>query len=177
MTTTQRIFDSAGDYRDRSTSATFIYSGDGHEHWHVKDLEDYDLFRLDESGNVVEPAVVEQGQKVGFCFFDNAHYGSSEPEYYRGCENGNPGALRVTMGLSRGWGDTYFANLVGQYLDITGVADGRYRLLVKADGDSADGSDRFLESDETNNSTWADLQITGDRVTVLKYGPSAPPVG
>ena len=177
MTTTQRIFDSAGDYRDRSTSATFIYSGDGHEHWHVKDLEDYDLFRLDESGNVVEPAVVEQGQKVGFCFFDNAHYGSSEPEYYRGCENGNPDALRVTMGLSRGWGDTYFANLVGQYLDITGVADGRYRLLVKADGDSADGSDRFLESDETNNSTWADLQITGDRVTVLKYGPSAPPVG
>ena len=77
MTTTQRIFDSVGDYRDRSTAATFIYSGDGHDHWHVKDLEDYDLFRLDEGGNVVEPAVVEQGNKIGFCFFDNANYGSS----------------------------------------------------------------------------------------------------
>ena len=81
------------------------------------------------------------------------------------------------MGLSRGWGDTYGANTVGQYLDITGLVDGRYRLRSMADGDSADGSDRFLESDETNNSTWADLQITGNTVTVLHYGPSAPPVG
>jgi hypothetical protein len=94
-----------------------------------------------------------------------------------GCENGNPSALRVTMGLSRGWGDIYRWSLVGQYLDITGLADGRYRLRVTADGNSADGSDRFLESDETNNSTWADLQITGDTVTVLEYGPSAPTVG
>ncbi len=79
MATTQRIYDSVGDYRDRSTTATFIYSGDGHNHWHVKDLEDYDLFRLDASGNVVEPAVVEQGNKIGFCFYDNANYGSPEP--------------------------------------------------------------------------------------------------
>jgi hypothetical protein len=177
MTTTQRIYDSVGDYRDRSTTATLFYSGDGHNHWHVKDLEDYELFQLDASGNVVEPAVVEEGSKIGFCFFDNANYGASEPEYYRGCEGNNPDALVVTMGLSRGWGDTYGANTVGQYLDITGLADGRYRLRVKADGDSADGSDRFLESDETNNSTWADLQITGDTVTVLEYGPSALPVG
>jgi hemolysin type calcium-binding protein/lysyl oxidase len=177
MTTTQRIYNSAGDYRDRSTAATFVYSGDGHDHWHVKDLEDYDLFQLDESGNVVEPAVVEQGGKIGYCFFDNTNYGSSELEYYVGCENGNPGALGVTMGLSRGWGDTYGASTVGQYLDITGLADGRYRLRITADGASADGSDRFLESDETNNSTWADLQITGDTVTVLQYGPSVPPVG
>ena len=63
MTTTQRIFDSVGDYRDRSTAATFIYSGDGHDHWHVKDLEDYDLFQLDAGGNVVEPAVVEAGEQ------------------------------------------------------------------------------------------------------------------
>src|SRR5215211_240487 len=178
MTTTQRIYDSVGDYRDRSTTATLFYSGDGHNHWHVRDLEDYELFRLDANGNVVEPAVVQEGAKMGFCFFDNANYGSSEPEYYRGCGGGDPDALKVTMGLSTGWGDTYGANTVGQYLDITGLADGRYRLRVTADGDSAeDGSNRFLESDETNNSTWADLQITGDTVTVLQYGPSAPPVG
>jgi len=177
MTTTQRIYDSVGDYRDRSTAATLFYSGDGHNHWHVRDLEDYELFQLDASGNVVEPAVVQEGEKMGFCFFDNANYGASEPEYYRGCGGGDPDALKVTMGLSTGWGDTYGANTVGQYLDITGLADGRYRLRVMADGDSTDGSDRFLESDETNNSTWADLQITGNTVTVLQYGPSAPSVG
>jgi hypothetical protein len=85
--------------------------------------------------------------------------------------------LRVTMGHSRGWGYTYPWGLVGQYLDMTGLPDRRYRLRVTADGNSADGSNRFLDSDETNNSTWADLQITGDTVTVLEYGPSAPPVG
>ncbi len=176
MTATQRIYDSAGDYRDRPTDAGVFYSGDGHDHWHVRDLEDYDLFRLDASGNVVEPAVVEQIEKIGFCFFDNANYGSSEPEQYVGCEGGNPDALRVTMGLSEGWGDRYGSNTVGQYLDITGVSDGRYRLQVKADGGSEEGANRFLESDETNNSTWADLQITGNTVTVLQYGPSAPMV-
>ena len=92
----------------------------------MKDLEDYNLFRLDANGNVVEPALVQEGSEIGFCFFDNAYYGSSEPEYYRGCEGGNPDALRVTMGLSRGWGDTYGAFTVGQYLDITGLADGSY---------------------------------------------------
>lgn len=177
MTTTQRIYDSVGDYRDRSSTATFIYSGDGHDHWHVKDLEDYELFRLDNNGNVVEPAVVTEMHKIGFCFFDNANYGSLEPEYYRGCENGNPDALRVTMGLSRGWGDTYGANVVGQYLDITGLPDGRYRLRVMADAPSTDGTDRFLESDETNNTTWADLQVTGNTVEVVQYGPSAPRIG
>ena len=177
MTTTQRIYDSVGDYRDRSTAGTLFYSGDGHEHWHVRDLEDYDLFQLDESGNVVEPAVVEQGAKIGFCFFDNTNYGSSEAKYYLSCEAANPNALRVTMGLSRGWGDTYGLGTVGQYLDITDLPDGSYRLRVTADGDSADGTNRFRESDETNNSTWADLQITGNTVTVLQYGPSPPPVG
>ena len=179
METTQRIYDSAGDYRDVSTPATFFYSGDGHNHWHVKDLEDYDLWRLDENRNVVGlTPVIEQSEKMGFCFWDNADHGSPEPAYYLGCETGNPSALRVTMGLSRGWGDTYYANAVGQYLDITNLADGLYRLQVTADqGDGLDGTRRFLESDEENNFTWADLQITGNSVTVLDYGPSAPPVG
>ena len=81
------------------------------------------------------------------------------------------------MGLSRGWGDLYGAGTLDQYLDVTDLADGRYRLRLTADGHSADGTDRFLESDETNNSTWADLRIEGNTVTVLEYGPSAPPVG
>ncbi len=170
--TTQRIYDSAGGYRDRQTTATFFYSGDGHNHWHVKDLEHYQLFRLDEGGNVVEPAVGE-GAKVGFCFLDNVDWGSPEPAYYTlACEAGNPDALRVTMGLSRGRGDRYPATLPTQYIDITGLADGRYRLRV-----AADEADSFLESDETNNFTWADLEIRGNSVTVLQYGPSAPPIG
>jgi hypothetical protein len=167
MTSTQRIYDSNGDYRDRSNTATFFYSGDGHEHWHVKDLEHYELFALDGSGNPRE------GVKNGFCFYDNHNWGSNEPEYYRqaGCEPGNPSALKVTMGMSRGWGDTYRYNLPTQYIDITGLPNGRYRLQI-----TADEGGWFLESDETNNLSWADLQITGNTVSVLEYGPSAPRV-
>ena len=168
MTTTQRIFDSAGDYRDVSTIGTFFYSGDGHNHWHVRDLEHYQLFQLDAGGNVVEPAV-GQGVKNGFCFYDNTNWGATEPAYYIGCENNNPDALVVTMGLSKGWGDNYEAKIPTQYIDITGLADGRYRLQVAADEER-----RFVESDETNNSTWADLTIAGNTVTVDRYGPSAP---
>ena len=50
------------------------------------------MIQLDESGNVVEPAVVREGSKIGFCFNDNTNYGSSELEYYLDCENGNPDA-------------------------------------------------------------------------------------
>lgn len=172
MTVTQRIYDSNGGYRDRSAAATFFYSGDGHEHWHVRDLEHYQLFALDANGNVVEKTgLPREGAKTGFCFYDNWNWGSAAPAYYLGCENGNPGALKVTMGLTRGWADEYNHRLPTQYIPITGLADGNYRLHV-----TADDSNWFLESDETNNFTWADLRITGTTVTVLRYGPSAPKV-
>jgi hypothetical protein len=164
MTVDQRIFDSAGDYRERSTTAKMFYSGDGHDHWHVKDLEDYELLS---NGNKVA-----SGSKIGFCFWDNVNYGATTAERYIGCANRQPGALAVTMGLSRGWGDVYGSNLLGQYVDTTGLPDGEYRLQV-----TADKPNWFLEKDETNNVTWADLRIVGNTVTVLAYGPSAPPIG
>jgi hypothetical protein len=174
MVTTQRIYDSAGGFSDRPTNATFFYSGDGHNHWHVRDLEDYTLLRLSDLS-----LAVGQGEKMGFCFYDNVEYGA-EPgteKYGPGCSNGQPNLLEVTMGLQRGWGDRYAATTHGQFIDITGVPDGEYRLRVEADG-----SDRFLEEIENNNSTWVDLRITGETaedtvVEVLAYGPSSPPTG
>ena len=168
MTTTQRIYDSAGGFRDRSTDASFFYSGDGHNHWHVRDLEDYELFRTDGS------VAAREGQKMGFCFYDNVEYGAQPgtERYGPGCSNGQPNLLAVTMGLQRGWGDLYFHNTNGQYINITGLPDGDYRLLV-----DADRSNRFLEKNESNNSTYADLRIAGNTVQVLAYGPSPPPIG
>jgi hypothetical protein len=186
MTTHQRVYDSAGNYRDVSTSATFFWSGpDGHEHWHVRDLEDYTLWELDANGNVVgDRPVVSEMEKIGFCVYDNENWGATTDAFYvqasRGdttpgtgpsnsCSRFQPDALRVTMGLSRGWADNYNWNTFGQYLDVAGLPDGDYRLRI-----SADESDRFLEEDETNNVTHADIHIQGNTVTVLGYGPSAP---
>ena len=44
-------------------SATLVYGGDGHDHWHVKEVESHVIEDLD--GNVLGSVV-----KSGFCFFD-----------------------------------------------------------------------------------------------------------
>jgi hypothetical protein len=164
MTVTQRIYDSASSYRDRATAAKMYFAGDGHSHWHVRDLQTYELIRLD---NGVK---VGTGAKHGFCFSDNYHFGSTELAYYTSCGE-NRDALAQTMGLSRGWGDIYQAGLVDQYIDITGQTSGRYKLRA-----TADEANWFLEGSETNNFTWVDIQIKGNSVKIVAHGPSAQPI-
>jgi hypothetical protein len=165
MNVRQRIYNDAGGFRDRSTTATMYFSGDGHNHWHLKNLERYELIRLDSGSQY------RTGAKQGFCFMDNTNFGSSQPARYQGCGNGQPGLLAVTMGISRGWGDNYSVRTVGQYVDITGLPDGNYRLRA-----TADPGGWFSESNETNNVTWTDVRITGNTLTVLAYGPRVRPI-
>jgi hypothetical protein len=162
MTVAQRIFDDAGGYRDVATPAKMYYAGDGHNHWHVRDLEQYTLIRLDNG------AKVGTGAKHGFCFFDNYRFGSTQDPFYKGCANNQPDALRVTMGLSTGWGDKYGSGLPDQYIDITDLTSGRYKLRATADADNW-----FSETNNTNNFTWVNIKISGSSVSVIKYGPSA----
>jgi lysyl oxidase len=169
MTTTQRIFNDApppDNYRDVPTDAIIFWGGDGHNHWHVQDLLDFELIRLDNGSKVGNFA------KQGFCFYDNYLYGSSNPAFYRprtGACGGGLTATQTMMGLSPGWGDRYAAHLVGQYIDITGLTPGRYRLMG-----TADANDWFLESDNANNVTWVDIQLRSERARIVEYGPSAP---
>jgi hypothetical protein len=169
MSVTQRIFDDAGGYREVPTTAQMYYAGDGHDHWHLKDLESYTLTRLD---NGVK---VGTGAKEGFCVGDNYRFGSTADPFYRDCASHQSDALAVTVGLSRGWGDTYAYGTVDQYIDVTNLTSGRYRLTT-----TADQANQFQESDETNNSTWVNLQLKvqlkDSKVNVLNYGPSATPI-
>ncbi len=162
MAVTQRIFNDAGGYRDRPTSAVMYYAGDGHTHWHLRDLETFELIRRDNG------AKVGTGAKHGFCFFDNYPFGSPQAPYYTGCASNQPSALQVTMGLSKGWGDIYDASLPDQYIDITGLTSGRYRMRA-----TADKQGWFSEGVESNNYTWVDIQLKGNTVKVVRYGPAA----
>jgi hypothetical protein len=167
MTVKQRIYDNAGGYYDLATSAEMFFAGDGHNHWHVKDLQTYELIRKD---NGVK---VGTGAKSGFCFADGVRYdpslpGSPSSGIYSGC--GNLSSLSVDMGLSVGWSDTYSWDLAFQYVDITGLAPGRYRLQI-----TADYNNYFQESNESNNFTWVDIQLKSKKGTGLKiiaYGPN-----
>ena len=165
MTTQQRIFDDAGGYRDVPTAAIMFFGGDGHNHWHVQDLEEFELTRLDNG------RLVGTGAKHGFCFYDNYLYGSSNPAYYTsstGVCGVSTSDTQTIMGLSVGWGDIYGRNLPDQYIDITGLTSGRYRLTA-----TADASDWFLESNNANNFSWIDIQLKSNKVSIVAYGPSA----
>lgn len=170
MSVTQRIFAADGAHRDVPSPAVLYYSGDGHDHWHVRDLQLYELFDLD-SG---DPLGV--GAKGGFCFFDNVDINRLDqrpPRYLRESQPpvcGRAGQeLDVTMGLSVGWGDLYAAWLPDQYVPL-GDISGRVRLRATVDPDGW-----FTERDRSNNATWIDLDLTEDSVTILGYGPSAEP--
>jgi Lysyl oxidase len=165
MTVTQRIHNSAGSYREISTPAVMFWSGDGHDHWHVRDVEAYRLIRLDNGRRV------GTGAKHGFCYFDNTAYrlwlaGAPSTPVYGGC--GAAGDLQVTTGLSVGWGDIYPAGIAFQWIDITGLKAGRYRLRA-----TADPANWFAETNNANNSTWVNLKLTGSSVRVVAYGPAA----
>jgi hypothetical protein len=159
-TVEQRIFDSAGGSRVLPTSAMMHFAGDGHTHWHVRDLEEYTLTSLDGSQ-------AGTGAKSGFCFWDNrpsdfALPGAPTVAQYTSC--GAAQSLQVTMGLSVGWGDVYPWSLPDQYIDITGLAPGIYRLRAEADPENW-----FVERDDQNNATWIDLEIDAQGLRIVGY--------
>jgi uncharacterized repeat protein (TIGR01451 family) len=151
MTTSQRIFNSSGGFRDVATTAKMFWAGDGHNHWHVRDLQRTILLRMSDG---IEVGAIA---KSGYCFYDNYRYrltlpGAPQNPVYTGC--GVQSALGVNMGLSVGWGDEYSYFLAYQWVDITGLVDGQYRLIT-----IADATNWFAETNEINNSTSKDIQI------------------
>ncbi len=142
---------------------SMIFAGDGHNHWHISGLESYTLDRLDNGQRV------GLGQKNGFCFFDNYNFTSKLPGHpasvvYNYC--GRDYDTKFTMGLSVGWGDEYNAKLPDQYIDVTDLTAGRYRLTA-----TADANKWFKETNTNNNATWVDIQLQGGGVKIVGYGP------
>jgi Lysyl oxidase len=166
----QWIAERGGGYSVRPTGGQLIFGGDGHNHWHVRQVEVHQIETLD--GEVLGRLV-----KQGFCFFDTDAYrpelpGAPDdgPWTSKGCE-GTLG-MRVRMGLSIGWADEYPWNLLDERIDITGLEDGVYRIRQ-----IADPNHEIEELDETNNETWVDIELTatadGLRETrVVEAGPA-----
>jgi hypothetical protein len=171
MTTSQVVQQADGSTTEFPTSAIMIYRGDDHSHWHVKDFEAYEIVDLASNKTVVSSL------KSGFCLWDNAKYdlelpGAPAAAKYYDC--GKAADLSVVMGVSVGWGDVYDWTLTNQYIDITGVKPGKYRLNA-----TVDPAGWMAESNNDNNVTWVDLEFSPGEggtlaVEVTGYGPSAP---
>jgi hypothetical protein len=85
-------------------------------------------------------------------------------------------AASIQMGLSVGWEDIYPATLPNQFIDISDLRAGRYRLWAEADPSTDERpTGWFIESVEDNNQTWVDFELDpeAESVRVLEHGPSA----
>jgi hypothetical protein len=173
MAVKQRIYTSTGGWYDIATTAGMVYAPssptyghDGHNHWHLRDLETGTLSRLD---NGVK---VGSLQKHGFCFYDNTRFRlwlarAPQDPVYTWC--GSQSSLSVRMGISVGWGDTYRYTTHNQWIDVTNVPNGRYRLRATAET----ARFGFREKYTWNNHTHVDVAISGTTVKVLAWGPAA----
>ena len=163
MLVDQQIRNNDGSWATFPTNYRMYFAGDGHSHWHVRDLEAYELRNSNAS-------IKRTGEKHGFCFFDNYKFNLALPAapkavVYPKTACGTASSSSVTTGLSIGWGDKYAYSLPDQYIDITGLPSGQYTLTATADAQNG-----FTERCEGNNSTTTVLQITGSSVSIVTQG-------
>jgi hypothetical protein len=127
-----------------------------HRHWHYLRFNTYALRTLD--GKLAVP-----DQKTGFCLGDRvlAHDFETlpgqprEPLFTDGCGYDAPELLTVSEGISVNYGDPYNAHVEGQFVDITGIAAGRYELVHHVNADRS-----LRESDYTNNQASVLLDVS-----------------
>ena len=179
MSVSQTIYKNDGTTTTVSLpNATMFYAGDGHNHWHLGSLETGTLTRLDNGSQVGTLA------KHGFCFFDNVAHalslsGAPQNAYYTetntsapgtnsdACDLYGPNDLLVMAGLSVGWGDDYRYTTNYQWIDVTNLQNGHYRLT-----DGVNTGLGLVESNTANDSTYADISLRHNSVGLLDYGPA-----
>lgn len=147
MRATQLVVRSDGTREPVGSAGRLRYiRGGGHDHWHLQGFMSYEL-------RTVFGAPLRRGHKMGFCLGDryDANPAVREPGetgavFWRHCGLGRPDRLRLSEGISVGFGDVYPAGLQGQSVDITGLRSGRYVLAQRIDP-----FDRLLDLHEDND--------------------------
>jgi hypothetical protein len=142
---------------------------DDHNHFHFMELIQYDLLVGD--GSSGETAVT--GSKVGFCLVDGEvipGYPDPGPQTYVDgltdrCQNDNPTATQLVMGVTEGWQDRYSWETNFQWFDVSEIVPGPYRIQSLADP-----ADLVIELDEFNPPV-----LAPDISVVPGYAPA--PVG
>lgn len=131
-----------------------------HQHWHLIKFASYEL----------RPAGKKRrgrgDRKTGFCLGDRYRISSAGslagfdpfPEHTGRCGLRRPDLLEMLEGISVGYGDNYFAHVEGQYVDVTGLPAGRYRLIHTANPTRA-----LLETSYRDNASSALLRLSWPR--------------
>ncbi|MGH9247603.1 MAG: lysyl oxidase family protein [Acidimicrobiales bacterium] len=140
-----------------SLVGTFVFHPE-HDHWHMEDFARYELRAIEDDGSTGE--LLRVTEKVSFCMIDTDVVNPDLPHFRMGrahsCGQGARQGLRVGMG------DTYSSGLPDQFIDITGVPDGTYRVVS-----ISDPANRLRELDDANNAASVDVEIIGKEVMVI----------
>lgn len=166
----QRIYRTDGSVRQEQIPGALTFS-QVHGHVHYFGFQHVALHARNADGT--PGAVVSAGLDKGLCMVDlvNGWFGTSkgQPSNYTvpgTCDNASrqdpndptyPNESFFQMGISPGWADVYPWHIADQYIDITGVADGQYVMVVQQNL-----SHGVIEADYTNNTATACVQISGD---------------
>jgi hypothetical protein len=129
-------------------SSIYFATDDGHKHFHLRSAARYSLYTPGRRE-------VAASAKVGFCLWDTYKDGSKGPPRFRTCGT-DPLALSQQMGISPTWGDLYSVTTMLQWIDVTDLPPGPYRLRADADPEGV-----IEESNERNNTAWAKVFING----------------
>lgn len=157
----QRIYRADSKFREEQIGE-FLWHEE-HLHYHFADFISYKLEAVDPAGPI--PSQSNNESKATYCIRDvsstNLELQNEAPEAkYPTCN-------REIQGVSVGWGDTYFYTYSGQFLDITGLASGVYRLSFLVNPENI-----FEESDTENNLSSALIEIDAENLTIKKLSES-----
>lgn len=163
-TATQRLYGSGtADPVDRPAGAFEFHPA--HDHYHYASFALTRLWAADGRGRQAGTAPVRTSGKLSFCVVDIeidvwAAKGNGPRTY------GFPSCLEPTasdddfdylvQGITPGWADIYDWFLPGQYIEVTGVADGTYVLDTVVDPDTT-----ILERTTSNNCTSVLVRLAG----------------
>jgi hypothetical protein len=148
-----------------------------HGHFHTEQILTYELFSVADptTGGLMKTGA---GTKSGFCpadqlFGDFLVFQQAVPGAFGegdtaagNCSSPDGGSL----GLTPGWGDVYRWQRPGQYVEFDGQPDGLY--VVRA---TVDKGNLIVESDDTDNTSYALARITGEDIELLERGQGTDP--
>jgi len=159
----QRVYNSDSTFDDRAGGTVNYHAV--HGHYHYSSFADAKLWRSNTRGAKLGDAPVAASHKVSFCMADIridkwAEKGDGPRKYYA------PDCLfpfasdgvtdHFSQGVNYGWADVYDWYIPDQYIEVTGVRDGYYRLEF-----CADPFNELEEADETNNCIVNHIRLTG----------------
>lgn len=100
--------------RDDPTNPYYdtFYFDDCHGHYHIRNFSEYVV-----SGG----GRLALGHKFGFCFEDSFKFSDNKSSGF---------SCNGIQGITSGWGDWYYKQLPGQWVDVTDLPPGDYKLRV-----------------------------------------------